>query len=636
VASAFGVLLFAACAPASPPVEGTAVLMPPPEPGSPTVESLPMGRESVYAFVNRGSLSAADDLLRDVWPLPRFAPVRLTTPLSWHEDPYRQKYWRFLFYSLHPTSNLLWAYYRTGQAKYRTKLLEILDSYVKHDVPGRPIDRQGLDDSYAIAFRAMLLVNTFVKLNRSNDIPGELSARMLDNIVRTGAKLLAPENFQVDHNHGFSQATALLVLHENFPQLDRDNRWRDTSYQRLQAFFDHAVDAEGVEVEKSPFYHFYVYKFSLQMLSWAQTNAIRLPAGLSDRMKGMHRYASYVLWPDGSIPLLGSSVRLVPASDNHIYAEAMRDNPELAYALTGGASGTPPAERAMLFRQSGQAILRSPVDRQAGYADNSQLIMDVGPPQTKHSHHEALAFNYYSHGRELLVDSGLNTYSSGQAFNYFHGTAAHNTIVVDGKDQVGGSVRSALTTVADGWAYQSGLASVYPGVTHRRSVLLLARDLVLVADTVSSDRSHEFEQLWHIFPGAHVVAEGLHTKVFDDHDNPAMDIRQASGTAPVQARRYYGQLSPMQGWYSAEYGRTEPNHVAGYQTVGTGAGFVTLIASGPYAGRAGGVSGTVAAGEVSAHVCVEGYGGALIHIGHLADVGETVTVNKEPECANVS
>ena len=633
VATAVGVLLLQACATAPPPAEPTAVLKPPPELVSSTQQPLALGRESAYELFNRGDLSAAEDLVHDVWQLPRFAPAALPTPLSWHEDPYKQKYWRFVFYSLRPTSNLLFAYYRTGEVKYRTKLFEILDSYMRHDVANRQIDMQGFDDPYALAFRGMQLTNTYVKLARSHDIPADLSQRLLDNIARTGAKLMVEANFQVDHNHGFSEAAALLILHENFPQLDPGNRWRTTSLSRLQAFFGNAVDAEGVEVEKSLFYHFYVYTFALQLLSWAKTNNITLPEALLGQIKGMGRYASYVTWPDGSVPLLGSSVRLVPADERAVYADAVREDPELAYALTGGETGTPPAERAKLFQHSGQAILRSPVTPDAGHADDSQLIMDVGPPQSKHSHHEALAFNYYSHGRELLVDSGLDTYSSGQAFDYFHGTTAHNTIVVDGKDQSAGPVAPGLTTTGDGWAYQSGVASVYPGVTHRRSVLLLGRDLVLVADAVSGDRSHGFEQLWHIFPGAHVVDDGLHTKVFDGHDNAVLDLRQANTATSVAGRRYYGQVNPLQGWYSSEYGRTEPNHVAGYHADGTSAVFVTLIASGPYAGRPAAVSGAIAGGDVTADICVDGYGAASVHIGRQAGTGETVSVDRVPRAA---
>jgi hypothetical protein len=62
--------------------------------------------------------------------------------------------------------------------------------------------------------------------------------------------------------------------------------------------------------------------------------------------------------------------------------------------------------------------------------------------------------------------------------------------------------------------------------------------------------------------------------------------------------------------------------------------FLTLIASGPYAGHDARVSGAFAGGDVSADVCVDGYGAATVHIGHQADPGETVSVERKSGCAD--
>jgi hypothetical protein len=261
--------------------------------------------------------------------------------------------------------------------------------------------------------------------------------------------------------------------------------------------------------------------------------------------------------------------------------------------------------------------------------------MDAGPVQGTHSHHEALAFNYYSQGRELIVDSGLNTYSHGPARDYFQSTLAHNTIAVDGKDQAAGTVRPGLTATGAGWAYQSGVATVYSGVTHRRSVLLLAKDLVLVADSVTGTATHTYDQLWHLFPGAHTRADGLRSRVFDPVDQPALDIVQADLGGPTTALSWYGSLNPMQGWYSDRYGKAVPIHVADYRTQAASAVYLTLIASGPYAGRSLHVAGTIAGGTVDSGVCVEGFGAASVHIEHQAAAGETVAVTSSPECAHV-
>ncbi len=139
---------------------------------------LPDGREAIYDLVNTGDLATANDLLNNIWDIPRSKPVTLPTPLTWTEDPYNDQYWRFLFYSLRPTANLLWAYYTTKQKKYLDKLLEILTSYTAYDATNPAHDKTKLDYPHGAAFRAMILVNEYVKLQASGDLPPQLAIAM--------------------------------------------------------------------------------------------------------------------------------------------------------------------------------------------------------------------------------------------------------------------------------------------------------------------------------------------------------------------------------------------------------------------------------------------------------------------------
>jgi hypothetical protein len=621
----------AGCAGAADRKLATAVLKPAPAVTSEVSTALPDGRESVYSLVNTGTIADADALLRDVWNIPRYRPVTLPGGPSWTEDPYKQKYWRFYFYSLRATSSLLWAYYHTGRSDYRDKLLEILRSYVEHDAARNAREVHGMDDPHAMSYRAMVLVNTYAKLNRSGDLPADLRPGLLQSIRKIANQLSDPRNFQGTYNHGFTEAIALLLAGENFPDLKGSAGWASLARQRIAGLLDFAVDSDGVEKEKSPFYHFYVFDIMLQTEQWAEHNDIELPRRFSARIDEMTRYATEVIYPNGHIPLKGASLELRPARSISRYGDVIKKFPEFAFALTAGESGRPPSKRAAIFPVSGQSILRSPVDPQQPYTDNTQLLMDVGPLVSDHSHEEALAFTYYSHGRELLPDSGLNTYAFGTARDFFHGTSAHNTITVDGRDQDGGPVRAGLTTTGPTWAYQSGVAEVYRGVTHRRSVVLLARDVVLVVDNVTSNRSHEYEQLWHMFEGARVLADSGKAQAFNEFDNPALTIVQSSTETESTLRSHYGEKSPMQGWISTKYGEARPNHVLGYVKKGSTAQYFTLITSGQYAGQTATVSGTGGAGDLTADVCVGSFA-AHVQIGKQAAAGEHVSVTEHEGC----
>lgn len=620
------------CERTTPPDLATTVARPASVVGAETV-NLSDGRESIYSLVNAGTISAADALLRDVWRIPRFADVTMPGGPKWSEDPYHVKYWLFYFFSLRPTTNLLWAFYQTGDVRYRDKLIAILRSYVRHDATNPPTSRLGMDDPHALAFRAMVLLNTYAKLKRSGDLPTDLDAALIRSIGRVSDKLMMPINYQGSNNHGFTQAIALLLVSANLPATPRSREWAATARARLQGLLTYTIDPDGVENEKSPFYHFYVLDFMLQTSNWARANNVALPADFDVRATEMARYATQIIWPNGHIPLLGSSVQLRPIRSIKLYSDLIARMPDFEFAITAGAKGTPPVERAVIFPYSGQAILRSPIDPAGEYPDNTQVLMDVGRPISKHAHFEALAIAYYSHGRELLPDSGLHTYNQDTAFDYFHGTTAHNTISVDGRDQDGGPVRAGRTIAGDGWSYQSGAAAVYRGVQHRRSVLLLAKDLLLVVDDITGSKPHAYRQLWHLFPNARPLVRGTRVDVYNEYDNSALSITQAATPTPLTVERYFGETAPMQGWYSDEYGLLERNHVIGYTATAKAARYYTLIASGRYAGQRATVTGSGRAGQFDIQVCAGDYAGRVT-IQRQAAAGEQVTVAPDGACGD--
>jgi uncharacterized heparinase superfamily protein len=62
-------------------------------------------------------------------------------------------------------------------------------------------------------------------------------------------------------------------------------------------------------------------------------------------------------------------------------------------------------------------------------------VAPVGPAyQPGHAHADTLSFELSLFGRRVLVNSGTSTYEEGRQRQWERGTAAHNTMVVDGQD----------------------------------------------------------------------------------------------------------------------------------------------------------------------------------------------------------
>ena len=84
--------------------------------------------------------------------------------------------------------------------------------------------------------------------------------------------------------------------------------------------------------------------------------------------------------------------------------------------------------------------------RDFGTKDEVIAVMDAGPlgylSIAAHGHADCLAFTLAVAGRAILIDPGTYCYHSEPEWrDYFRGTAAHNTVRVDGCDQseIGGA-----------------------------------------------------------------------------------------------------------------------------------------------------------------------------------------------------
>lgn len=589
-------------------------------------------QENIYPSLSRGALSVADKLLENQWNLGSAFPLAsLPDPLTWTEDPFQDQGWRTIFYSLKPTSNLLHAYATTGETKYRDKLLSILECFVAFDAVrpvGPPYDRTRFDHRHTAALRTMVLVNTLVKLQRSGDISETLSNALEAAIARLGAFLAGPLNFDPEYKHGFTEAAALLLVSANFPTLPDAPTWQATALDRLFSLMLNSVDGDGVQLDNSPTYHFYVLGLTYQINLWARRYGIPLSVDFDTAIKRMVTYATFVLQPDGTIPMVGSSEELgIESLDPDVYGELAKESPEFAFVYSLGSSGTAPTQRVVLFPESGQAFLRSGFGSgPSDVAKETHVAFNLGKWRTSHSHLDVLGIEYFASGGRQLCDSGLYTYDPGPDRGYFFGTRAHNTVVVDGADQAtSGPVNAGLTLAGPAWTYQSGSHALYPGVIHRRSVLVLEKDLTLVYDSLESQNLHDYAQVWHLPAAYQTSVAGLDSTGLTGDGQAMVVLRQGLGTG-LALQQFAGSTNPMQGWTSEVYGTMVPSQAIEYHVTAANGRYATLIATGPKA-RASAILGATVTedGTLVATVC----GGSqpwAVTIAKQVAPGETVAV----------
>jgi hypothetical protein len=589
---------------------------------NPTLHPTPLafGEESMYAEMDEGEEASAQDLLGNVWPARGLPLPYLEWPLNWQEDPYHEAYWEFYFYGFRPEATLLYEWEKNGGEAYLEKLISILRSYVAYDRT-RPENRVTFDNDHTSAYRTMELVNFYVKLKIAGALPKDLEAGLAASLQKLGGFLAEPRHFEADFNHGFNEGAALLLLADNFPHLPGAAGWRTLGLERLKEMLANTIDADGVEVENSPFYQVYVLGLVYQIAQWAKHYEPALSGPYSEAASKMLRYTADVTQPNGYLPMLGATATTyMPGQDPDVYGPMAAEDPEFDFAFTRGAKGTPPPDGTVLFPVSGLFLMRSPLGSVSNLPNQTYVSFNSGTYRTSHSDLDAMGMTMYSNGSTLLPTSGLYTYTEEPWLEYFHGTRSHNTVVLDGKDQVEGSATAGSHGSSNGSTWASGVSDLYAGVSHHRTIVVLRQGLSLVLDDLSSTTSHKYAQTWHMAPGSSVRSSGGDTYVTNAAGTPTLTIRQADPSG-MTTQSLYGAIDPIQGWYSNGYGSKQPDWALEDTRTGNSALFTTLLTAGPYAGQTSTVLETAVTGGHQVNICVG------------ATVGYTVTIPTENAAA---
>jgi uncharacterized heparinase superfamily protein len=164
------------------------------------------------------------------------------------------------------------------------------------------------------------------------------------------------------------------------------------------------------------------------------------------------------------------------------------------------------------------------------------LICDcaaVGPSyQPGHAHADTLSFELSLHGQRLLVNSGVSEYGTGAERQRQRGTAAHNTVLVDGSDS--SEVWAGFRVARRAGAYLRRAEQEQEGITiegcHDGYRRLPGRNLHnrrwrLQADSLAIEDS---------ISGAFRQAEArfhLHPEVSAQHDGPGAVVLECQGRA---------------------------------------------------------------------------------------------------------
>jgi uncharacterized heparinase superfamily protein len=460
--------------------------------------------------------------------------------------------WRIEWVKFYYGLDLAHAFAATRDERFRRTFERLAGSWIEQVDPGH-------DPSEVTARRITNWVYAWCRFDSTPGFAGfddGLDAKLATSLEAQAAHVR--RNLTPARNHRTLELYSLLVLALALPELDPGESMLELAVAGLEENLLADLRPDGVHCEASTHYHMVVLRSALGMLENARRFGLEPSADFVARLERACEFGLHAHRPDGEIAILSDG-------DAGTYLDLLElggvllGRPDFLYVATAGARGTPPAELCPSFPDGGYHVQRSGWGGGAReFEDELYLIFDCGPlGEGGHGHYDLLSVEVSGGGRPLLVDPGRFTYSE-QPSNlrrWFKGTAAHNTVSVDGRDQTpyrrgkpkGPTGRGRLLErrSRDGIDLMRGEATspCYDAV-HERAIAFVAGEYWLIVDRLRAADRHSYDLRFHLSPDAEGAAE---------------IVRGAERTvvrAPGLALVFPGDAEPrlLDGWHAPAYG----------------------------------------------------------------------------------
>jgi len=410
------------------------------------------------------------------------------------------------------------------------------------------------------------------------------------------------------NTHLTGEALGLFYAGSLLEDLPAAGRWRRLGARILLDESARQILPDGVYFEQSTCYQRYTAETYLHFMILAGRGGMRLPPVVGERVCRLLDFLLAVRLPDGSMPSIGDADGggLLPLDDRDpgdlrgvfSTAAALFDRSDYAWAAGGAQPETlwllgpaglaaleelrpepPEGAPSRVFPDGGYAVMRS------GWSPHDHhLIFDVGPLGCPisggHGHADLLALQCCAYGKRFLADAGTGVYTGDPEWrDFFRGTAAHSTVMIDGESQAvttgpfswkqRPAARLRRFTTSDACDYADAEHDAYARlpdpVRHRRRVLFVKPRYWVVVDDLDGRDVHRVEVRFQFAPMVVTVDPALWARAYAPgrHD---LRIRPFA-TVPIEAEVREGRAEPIEGWVSPDYGRRLSAPVLIYRVV---------------------------------------------------------------------
>jgi hypothetical protein len=441
--------------------------------------------------------------------------------------------------------------------------------------------------SLEVAFRSISWLWAYNLLEGTDALNPQFRKQWLHAIARNGRHIqLYLSTYFSPNTHLLGEAMALFFIGTLCPELKSSAEWLRKGWDILLRESKRQVRSDGFYFEQSTYYHVYALDFFLHSALLASLNEVVVPPNFLQTVEAMLgtlallcRAGAPPRWGDDDGGRLFDAQRNKAAdlADPLSTGAVLFERADLKFLAGGireetiwllGERGVdafdriravPPDMRSTALVESGLFFMSSGVQ-------GLQAVIDAGPHgalSAGHGHADGLSMTIHVGGSESLGDPGTFEYVSatGTQRNYFRGTAAHNALLIDGKNQsepVGPFAwdrfvrcRPEKWITGDNFdlfvgSHESSEAE--SPLTHRRSVFFLKPRFWLVRDVVRGAGWHQLKLNWHLNPELNLTSQTTEHLTFTGK-------KGGLSIYPAQLEGWMNEVG--QGLWSEAYGVSE-------------------------------------------------------------------------------
>lgn len=532
-------------------------------------------------YMNQADMEDADQTLNNLLTLRAHMLVRYQfgSDVDWHLRIFDDVESTVSLNMMAPVSNLVSAFAETGKAVYGKKAVDLMWSWYRQAPMPNHRQMTGPWRTLEVGGRPWRLwVDALGYMGKEDFFTDETHAMLALSRLEHIRYLLAYSGPPMNWYQVECSGLAVSALYS--PELKLADAYLRIALRRLKWINSFAYFDDGFQFELTQGYHIFPTNAIFSVVNAASARNVPLPEDYLNLVAKAHEMYLFTRQPDNIMPMFNdcNPVPTDPAENLRFAAEIFKRN-DFLWGGTHGKEGQPPDHASHAWHAAGYYAMRDKWGE-----DGQFLFFDGAPWGAAHQHEDKLTFTLYSHGRLLIGDPNIYSYSPTELTHYFRSSRGHNVVMVDGKGQARRFRQDAWTTTLgknewvsqpdfdfvsseylegfapDLYSRKSDPSEVDFSVSHRRAIFYVKPGYWILSDLLKStdQEAHTLEQIFHFAPVMQTgQPEPMRPGEVNVSSQAAVSCNEGVANIAVipvdseglEARAEKGQTSPAVGWY---------------------------------------------------------------------------------------